>query len=108
MHFLERRLPLRVQTKLFGDSRDITFCSQTSWLINGSIKENITFFTSPHEIWYNTVVKACTLAEDIASKKRGHDTYTGNEGISLSGGQRHKVAPACALKMMLPCLLRGR
>lgn len=93
------------QTKVSGDPRGIAFCSQTPWLINGTLKDNITLFASFEEAWYNTVLRACALTEDIANMRKKDDTAIGSDGISLSGGQRHKVALARALYARKPVLI---
>lgn len=41
----------------------ISFCSQFSWIMPGTIKENIIFGVSYDEYRYKSIVKACQLQE---------------------------------------------
>uniref|UniRef100_A0A5F9CNK0 Cystic fibrosis transmembrane conductance regulator n=1 Tax=Oryctolagus cuniculus TaxID=9986 RepID=A0A5F9CNK0_RABIT len=45
----------------------ISFCSQFSWIMPGTIKENIIFGVSYDEYRYKSVIKACQLEEVAAS-----------------------------------------
>lgn len=83
--------------ELFTDSKEIAFCDQTAHLINGTIKDNIVGFSQADPTWYETVLWACALEEDISAMPKTHNTVVGSGGISLSGGQRQKVAIARAL-----------
>lgn len=75
----------------------IGFCDQTPFLINGSVKENIiglSIFDSP---WYNEVLEATALKQDLSTFPQGDQSMIGTNGMSLSGGQRQRVAMARAL-----------
>lgn len=75
----------------------ISFCSQFSWIMPGTIKENIIFGVSYDEYRYKSIVKACQLQEDI-SKFAGKDhTVLGEGGVTLSGGQRARISLARAV-----------
>jgi ATP-binding cassette, subfamily C (CFTR/MRP), member 1 len=78
-------------------SRDLAFCDQTPYLINASIQQNIIGFSSLDRKWYNTVVRATALDEDLASLPNGDQQLIGSNGVNLSGGQKHKVAIARAV-----------
>ena len=78
-------------------SRDIAFCDQTPYLTNASIQQNIIGFSSLDRKWYNTVVRAAGLDEDLASLPNGDQQLIGSNGVNLSGGQKHKVAIARAV-----------
>ncbi|KAL8221277.1 UNVERIFIED_CONTAM: hypothetical protein K2H54_063306 [Gekko kuhli] len=41
----------------------ISFCPQVSWIMPGTIKENIIFGVSYDEFRYKSVIKACQLEE---------------------------------------------
>ena len=81
----------------------IAYAGQSPWILNRSVRDNITLFppTSPSRLngpdWYVTVVSACALDVDIATFMHGHDTMIGENGVTLSGGQRARVALARAL-----------
>ena len=69
----------------------IAFCSQTAWLINRSIQENIlgtSMFDAP---WYLEVLKSCALLEDLRNYPAGDRTLIGSKGITLSGGQKQRI-----------------
>lgn len=72
-------------------SPSIAYCSQTPWLVNGTIRDNV-LGASPYQAdWYRMVIRACGLEVDISSLTKGHDTMVGTQGASLSGGQKQRV-----------------
>ncbi|OAA60152.1 ABC transporter, transmembrane domain, type 1 [Cordyceps fumosorosea ARSEF 2679] len=75
------------------------YCSQVPWLVNGSLKSNITYGLSDavDEAWYETVVAACGLENDINSLAGGDLAEIGNGGGKLSGGQRQRLSLARAV-----------
>jgi ATP-binding cassette subfamily C (CFTR/MRP) protein 1 len=93
------------QVEMFTHSKEIAFCEQTSHLINGTIKENIIGFSEADTTWYETVLRACALEEDVSAMPKGHDTVVGSSGISLSGGQRQKIAIARAIYARKPIII---
>ena len=70
------------------------YAEQTSWIQNGTIQQNIVGMSSFEEPWYTTVVRACSLEQDILDFPKGHSTLVGSAGISLSGGQKQRLAIA--------------
>lgn len=80
-----------------ADSKKMGFCSQTPYLANGTIRENIVGYSSFSRPWYDAVISACALSHDIAQMPSRDKTVVGSDGINLSGGQRQKVALARAL-----------
>ncbi|XP_070611560.1 cystic fibrosis transmembrane conductance regulator isoform X2 [Erythrolamprus reginae] len=75
----------------------ISFCPQVSWIMPGTIKENIIFGVSYDEYRYKSVIKACQLEEDISKFPEKDDTVLGEGGITLSGGQRARISLARAV-----------
>ncbi|KAI9738029.1 MAG: hypothetical protein M1818_005457 [Claussenomyces sp. TS43310] len=79
----------------------IAYCSQTPWLINGTIKDIIRGplgnSSEVDQAWYKRVVQACDLDEDLHQLPDGDQTVIGSRGITLSGGQKHRVALARAV-----------
>ncbi|XP_048356586.1 cystic fibrosis transmembrane conductance regulator [Sphaerodactylus townsendi] len=75
----------------------ISFCPQVSWIMPGTIKENIIFGVSYDEFRYKSVIKACQLEEDISKFVEKDDTVLGEGGITLSGGQRARISLARAV-----------
>ncbi|KAJ3252314.1 Multidrug resistance-associated protein 1 [Boothiomyces macroporosus] len=82
----------------------IAYCLQTPWLISGTIKNNIEFFTQPNKENLESAIHATCLESDILSFPKGVDTLLGDSGgefiltiVNLSGGQKARVALARAL-----------
>ncbi|XP_012875370.1 PREDICTED: cystic fibrosis transmembrane conductance regulator [Dipodomys ordii] len=75
----------------------ISFCSQFSWIMPGTIKENIVFGVSYDEYRYRSVIKACQLEEDISKFAEKDNIVLGEGGITLSGGQRARISLARAV-----------
>lgn len=69
----------------------IAYCQQTSWITNGTIRENI-LGPSPFDAkWYATVMYFCALDQDVSRLAEGEDTSVGSRGICLSGGQKQRL-----------------
>ncbi|NWI17763.1 CFTR regulator, partial [Crypturellus soui] len=75
----------------------ISFSPQVSWIMPGTIKENIIFGVSYDEYRYKSVIKACQLEEDISKFPEKDYTVLGEGGITLSGGQRARISLARAV-----------
>ncbi|XP_040267378.1 cystic fibrosis transmembrane conductance regulator isoform X1 [Bufo bufo] len=75
----------------------ISFSPQVSWIMPGTIKENIVFGVSYDQYRYLSVIKACQLEEDIAKFPEKDNTVLGEGGITLSGGQRARISLARAV-----------
>lgn len=87
-------------TKLSGTVRMVGSCAyvaQTAWILNGTLRENITFGTPFDEARYKSAVYAAVLADDLAVLPAGDATAIGEKGINLSGGQKQRVALARAI-----------
>lgn len=69
----------------------ISYCDQTPWLRNISLRENIVGPFQFDKEWYAQVVTACALDRDFASFPCGDKTLVGSGGVALSGGQRQRV-----------------
>jgi len=74
----------------------ISFVSQTPWIENATIKDNILFGLPFDPIRYRKVVDACALTQDLAIFEDGDQTEVGAQGISLSGGQKWRLTLARA------------
>ncbi|XP_077329075.1 cystic fibrosis transmembrane conductance regulator [Lithobates pipiens] len=75
----------------------ISFSPQVSWIMPGTIKENIVFGVSYDQYRYLSVIKACQLEEDIEKFTEKDNTVLGEGGITLSGGQRARISLARAV-----------
>ncbi|QRG38744.1 hypothetical protein FDK38_003162 [Candidozyma auris] len=75
----------------------VAYVSQVPWIINGSVKENILFGHKYDPEFYHKVLKACALTVDLKILPKGDRTEVGEKGISLSGGQKARLALARAV-----------
>ncbi|CAI8509524.1 unnamed protein product [Hanseniaspora opuntiae] len=75
----------------------VAYCPQQPWIMNASIKENIVFGYKFDEKIYQATLKACQLERDLEIWADGDGTVVGERGISLSGGQRARIALARAV-----------
>lgn len=76
---------------IYIEQRQIAYCDQASWLKGLSIRENIIGERSYDADWYETVLNACLLIEDIRQLPHGDQTMSGDGGSNLSGGQRQRI-----------------
>lgn len=77
--------------------KDIAYASQSPWLQNETIRENILFNSPFEQVRYDRVVNACGLPIDFNEFPERDGTEVGENGASLSGGQKSRVALARAL-----------
>ncbi|KAF8220884.1 multidrug resistance-associated ABC transporter [Tricholoma matsutake] len=81
----------------FGHMHAISYAAQSPWLRHQSIKENILFGYPLDERRYEAVIEACALLPDLEMLEDGDATEIGARGVSLSGGQKARVALARAV-----------
>jgi ABC-type multidrug transport system fused ATPase/permease subunit len=75
----------------------IAYASQQAWIINATVKENVSFGKKFDEDKWQKCVDACCLAADLEVLQAGADTEIGEKGINLSGGQKQRISLARAL-----------
>ncbi|KAJ6134374.1 ABC transporter integral membrane type 1 [Penicillium sp. IBT 18751x] len=75
----------------------IAYCAQMPWLTNRSMQDNILGECLFDLSWYNTVVQACALDEDIRNQPNRDQGLLGSGATTLSGGQKQRVALARAV-----------
>ncbi|GAB0137433.1 hypothetical protein EsDP_00005697 [Epichloe bromicola] len=78
-------------------SAGVAYCSQTPWIHEGTIRDNIIGQSEVDEKWYKSILRACELELDINSIPEGDASVVGSRGSKLSGGQRQRIAIARAL-----------
>lgn len=93
---LLREIP-HVQGTVVMPSSNLAYCDQPPWIINGTVKENVTKFSREDPAYYNSVLTACSLHEDLKQLHEGDSSNVGSKGITLSGGQKQRVSLARAL-----------
>lgn len=69
----------------------VAFCSQRPWLTNDTIKSNIIGELEFDQTWFSYVIQCCALREDLENLPGGIMTVVGENGSSLSRGQRQRV-----------------
>ena len=75
----------------------IAYASQDPWIMDGTVRENITMGLPFNEKWYNEVVDACGLRLDFQIFRAGDQTLVGDRGVQCSGGQRARIGLARAV-----------
>nr|XP_022903100.1 multidrug resistance-associated protein 7 [Onthophagus taurus] len=71
--------------------------TQQPWLQRGTIRDNILFGKAYDESKYLEVIAGCCLGEDLDQLPAGDLTGIGEGGMTLSGGQKARVALARAI-----------
>lgn len=83
------------QGTLRSSAPGVAFCTQSPWLVNASIRQNIVdpfgTITKIDKQWYNKVCQACALDTDFSQLSLGDLSLVGNRGLTLSGGQKQRV-----------------
>ena len=87
----------RIAGKVKIYTGDVSYCDQSPFHMNGSVRDSITTFADFDERWYNTIVDACALDEDLRQMPHGDATKIGSKGVALSGGQCQRLALARAI-----------
>lgn len=72
------------------------YFTQGGWCMGASVRDNILFGLNYEPDFYQRVLRACALEPDLAILPDGDMTEVGEKGVSLSGGQRARVALARA------------
>ena len=75
----------------------IAYTAQVPFLASASIRSNILFGLPYQPDWYNRVLEACALDVDITRFTAGDSTVVGENGLTLSGGQKMRVSVARAV-----------
>ncbi|GAA5991157.1 hypothetical protein JCM10908_006564 [Rhodotorula pacifica] len=75
----------------------VSYAAQHPWLESLSVKDNITFGYDFDQKRYDQVLEACALERDLELLPDGEATFVGERGISLSGGQKARLALARAI-----------
>ncbi|RDB20896.1 Metal resistance protein YCF1 [Hypsizygus marmoreus] len=78
-------------------SGSVAYAPQNPWILSATVRENILFSHEYDETFYNMVVEACALGQDLALLPQGDLTEVGEKGITLSGGQRARISLARAV-----------
>ncbi|KAF9453004.1 P-loop containing nucleoside triphosphate hydrolase protein [Macrolepiota fuliginosa MF-IS2] len=85
----------------------VAYCGQNPWLEHATIRDNIVFSSAYgyDRARYEKVLEACALLPDLRILPAGDLTEIGEKGITLSGGQRSRIALARAMYSQAQCIL---
>ena len=79
------------------DGKSVAYVSQTAWIINGTVLENILFGRAYDAAWFEQVIRACAMEHDLGLFPDREQTVLGERGVNLSGGQRARLTLARAV-----------
>lgn len=71
-----------------------SYYSQVPWIFAATIKQNILFSEEYNAEKYKKVIQVCALDYDLRVFPDGDLTLIGDRGITLSGGQKARIALA--------------
>uniref|UniRef100_A0A670YD93 ATP binding cassette subfamily C member 10 n=1 Tax=Pseudonaja textilis TaxID=8673 RepID=A0A670YD93_PSETE len=71
--------------------------AQEPWIQFTSIRENILFGKEYDAQFYQQVIDACALSDDLNILPAGDQTEVGENGVTLSGGQKARISLARAV-----------
>lgn len=83
----------------------VGFCEQTTFLLNGSIRDSIVGFSPFSSEGHADVINATALSFDFVTLPQGDITNVGSDGITLSGGQKQRVPLVRALYLQSDLLV---
>ncbi|XP_008282467.1 multidrug resistance-associated protein 7 [Stegastes partitus] len=91
----------RLSGVLYVADREVGFglAAQESWIQNASVRNNILFGKDYDAAFYQAVIEACALSDDLNVLPNGDKTEVGENGVTLSGGQKARLALARAVYM---------
>ncbi len=75
----------------------VAYAAQKSFIMNATLRDNVTFERTFNQSKYDRTVSACALTHDLTVLPGGDMTEIGEKGINLSGGQKARVSLARAL-----------
>ncbi|MBN3317851.1 MRP7 protein, partial [Atractosteus spatula] len=86
---------------LYVQDRELGFglAAQEPWIQHASIRDNILFGREHSARLYQAVLEACALTDDLNILPSGDLTEVGENGVTLSGGQKARLALARAVYM---------
>uniref|UniRef100_A0A8L8KJ65 ABC-type glutathione-S-conjugate transporter n=1 Tax=Heligmosomoides polygyrus TaxID=6339 RepID=A0A8L8KJ65_HELPZ len=78
-------------------SGSVAYVPQQAWIQNLTLRNNILFNRAYDRTFYEKVLDACALRQDLESLPAEDMTEIGEKGINLSGGQKQRVSLARAV-----------
>ncbi|KAJ2776338.1 ATP-binding cassette glutathione S-conjugate transporter ycf1, partial [Coemansia javaensis] len=80
-----------------GVTGKIAYLEQQPWIMNDTLRANVLFGREYDQAFFEQVVHACALTDDLARWPDADLTVIGERGINISGGQRARLALARTL-----------
>lgn len=78
-------------------ARQMAYCAQEAMILNATMRDNVLFGLDWDEEKYWKAVEASALAQDLLLLPAADMTEIGEKGLTLSGGQKARVALARAV-----------
>eukprot|EP01032_Pedospumella_encystans_P017357 gene17357-19780_t len=88
---------LRCGTLSMVKDLTIAYCDQRPWIMNATVKDNITFGKELDEARLERAIYVCGMKEGLREREGGLDCEIGEHGTNISGGQRARVSLARAV-----------
>ncbi|KAM3143254.1 hypothetical protein pb186bvf_004586 [Paramecium bursaria] len=80
-----------------GIGGSIAYVSQTAWIQNATVRDNVIFGSEFNQQKYDEAIKYSCLKDDLKILNKGDSTMIGEKGVNLSGGQKARIALARAI-----------
>jgi ATP-binding cassette subfamily C (CFTR/MRP) protein 1 len=75
----------------------VSYVSQSAWILNDTVKNNILFKSHYDADKYDKVIELCELTQDLQMLVGGDMTEIGEKGLNISGGQKARISIARAV-----------
>ncbi|XP_074845820.1 ATP-binding cassette sub-family C member 10 isoform X4 [Carettochelys insculpta] len=85
------------QVYVWDLQRGFGLATQEPWIQFTTVRENILFGRDYDARFYHEVLEACALSDDLNILPAGDQTEVGENGVTLSGGQKARIALARAV-----------
>ncbi|GAA6102451.1 ATP-binding cassette sub-family C member 10 isoform X1 [Tachysurus ichikawai] len=82
-----------------GREQGFGLVAQEPWIQHATVRDNILFGKDFDSGFYQAVLEACALTTDLNILPNGDQTEVGENGVTLSGGQKSRLALARAVYM---------
>lgn len=77
-------------------SGTIAYVEQEPWILSASVLQNIILDKPFDKDKFDTIINACSLADDLEQMPDRAETLLGERGVNVSGGQKARIALARA------------
>ncbi len=96
---LIQELPVANGTFRRHQQHDLTmaYAAQDPWMMDGTVRDNVCMGLPYDHDFYEEIMTACALQEDLRQWPKGDSTWVGDRGVQCSGGQRARISLARAL-----------